>query len=99
MQPKYLQEGGCAVCGELKPVRELSRLKGIKNLLTVLEAPGVTRVERKTLSSLVKGYAGPVLDYACSQVCEVVYASPVRSSFSPQKLATSNRNQLLVSNF
>jgi hypothetical protein len=71
MQPKYLQEGGCAVCGELKPIRELSRLKGIKNILSVLEAPGVTRVERKTPSSSVKGYSGPVLDYACSQVCEL----------------------------
>jgi hypothetical protein len=69
MQPKYLQEG-CAVCGELKFIRELSRLKGIKNILSVLEAPGVTQIKRKFPSSLVKGYAGPVLDYTCSQVCE-----------------------------
>ena len=69
MQPKYLQ-GGCAVCGELKPIRELSRLKGIKNILSVLEDPGATRVERKTPSSLVKGYAGPVLNHTCSQVCK-----------------------------
>ena len=88
MQPKYLQEGGCAVCGELKPVRELSRLKGIKNILSVLEAPGVTRVERKTPSSLVKGYAGPVLDHACSQVCEGCRAT-IRKNKVP-RLALAN---------
>ena len=88
MQPKYLQEGGCAVCGELKPIRELSRLKGIKNILSVLEAPGVTRVERKTLSSLVKGFAGPVLDYTCSQVCEGCRAT-IRKNKVP-RLALAN---------
>ena len=88
MQPMYLQEGGCAVCGELKPVRELSRLKGIKNTLSVLEAPGVTRVERKTPSSLVKWYGGPVLDYACSQVCEGCRAT-IRKNKVP-RLALAN---------
>ena len=77
-----------AVCGELKPVRELSRLKGIKNILSVLEAPGVTRVERKTPSSLVKGYAGPVLDHACSQVCEGCRAT-IRKNKVP-RLALAN---------
>ena len=88
MQPKYIQEGGCAVCGELKPDRELSRLKGIKNMLSVLETPGVTRVERKTSSSLVKGYTGPVLDYACSRVCEGCRAS-IRKNKVP-RLALAN---------
>ncbi|KAF8803152.1 hypothetical protein BYT27DRAFT_7110804, partial [Phlegmacium glaucopus] len=70
MQPKNLEEAGCAVCGELKSVQELSRLKGIKNLLSVLEAPGVTRTERSKAESPIKEYGGPVLDYSCSQVCE-----------------------------
>ena len=70
MQPKKLEEAGCAVCGELKPMQELSRLKGIKNLLSVLEAPGITRTERKKSESPIKEYGGPVLDYSCSRVCE-----------------------------
>ena len=88
MKPMNLQEAGCAVCGELKPVRELSRLKGIKNILFVLESPGVTRVERKTSSSSVKGYAGPVLDYTCSQVCEGCRAT-IRKNKVP-RLALAN---------
>ena len=65
-----LAEAGCAVCGELKPVGTLSRLKGIKNLLGVIEAQGVTCMERKLAASPVKEYPGPVLDHLCSQVCD-----------------------------
>ena len=82
MQPMYLQEGGCAVCGELKPVRELRCLKGIKNILSVLEAPGVTRVERKKTSSSVKGYAGPVDTLTIAQTVQCTTKTtlnPVRS--------------------
>ena len=77
-----------SVCPCQQPVRELSRLKGIKNTLSVLEAPGVTRVERKTPSSLVKWYGGPVLDYACSQVCEGCRAT-IRKNKVP-RLALAN---------
>jgi hypothetical protein len=70
MNPLNLEEAGCAVCGELKPVSTLSRLKGIKNLLSVIEVPGVTRIERKTAACPMKEYPGPVLDHSCSQVCD-----------------------------
>jgi hypothetical protein len=70
MKPAKLEEAGCAVCGELKPVSTLSRLKGIKNLLSIIEAHGVTRMERKSMASPVKEYPGPVLDHSCSQVCD-----------------------------
>jgi hypothetical protein len=45
--PNKFEESGCAVCGELVPLQELSRLKSIKGTLNILEAPGVTRVQRK----------------------------------------------------
>ena len=70
MKPAKLEEAGCAVCGELKPVGTLSRLKGIKNLLNIVEAQGVTRIERKSMACPVKEYPGPVLDHSCSQVCD-----------------------------
>jgi hypothetical protein len=70
MNPANLEEAGCAVCGELKPVGTLSRLKGIKNLLSIIEAQGVTRMERKSMASPIKEYPGPVLDHSCSQVCD-----------------------------
>ena len=70
MKPAKLEEAGCAVCGELKPVGTLSRLKGIKNLLNIVEAQGVTRIERKSMACPVKEYLGPVLDHSCLQVCD-----------------------------
>lgn len=51
MHPEAIGEAGCAVCGELK---QMSRLKGIKNLLGILEAPGVTRVERNRSDAWIK---------------------------------------------
>jgi hypothetical protein len=69
MDPKDFEEVGCAVCGELKPRSDSSSLKSIKNILGILEAPGVTRVERKTDKCPIKEYRGPVLDYSCSSVC------------------------------
>ncbi|KDR71676.1 hypothetical protein GALMADRAFT_74671, partial [Galerina marginata CBS 339.88] len=68
--PKNIEEAGCAVCGELKPLRNMSRLKNIKNQLHVLTASGVTRIERKDNTSSAREYAGPVLDYSCRHVCE-----------------------------
>ena len=58
------------VCGELKPIGTLTRLKGIKNLLNVVEAQGVTRMERKSKACPIREYPGPVLDHSCSQVCD-----------------------------
>jgi hypothetical protein len=67
MHPDAIEEAGCAVCGELKPV---SRLKSVKNLLGILEAPGVTRIERSRPDVQIKEYTGPVLDYTCSRICD-----------------------------
>ena len=69
MDPKNIEEAGCAVCGLLKPFCELSRLKNVKNLLHILQQKGVTRVERKTEDQKVHEYSGPVLDYSCSKIC------------------------------
>ncbi|KDR79829.1 hypothetical protein GALMADRAFT_18262, partial [Galerina marginata CBS 339.88] len=70
MSPSNIEEAGCAVCGELKPVKNLSRLKSIKNLLHVLSSSGVTRTERKQSNSPIREYTGPVLDYSCNRVCD-----------------------------
>ena len=67
--PNAIEEVGCAVCGELKPLQKTSRLKSVKNFLGVLEAPGITRIERRT-DTKIKEYNGPVLDYACSHICD-----------------------------
>ena len=70
MHPDAIEEAGCAVCGELKPVQKMSHLKSVKNLLGILEAPGVTRIERSGPDTRIKEYTGPVLDYTCSRICD-----------------------------
>ena len=69
MTKNKIEEGGCAVCGELVPIGELSRLKAIKNHLHILKAEGVSSVEQKNLDQKKKEYTGPILDYKHSNVC------------------------------
>ena len=70
MHPANFEEVGCAVCGELKPRNKTSRLKSVKNLLSILEAPGVTCTERLTNAMPIKEFRGPVLNYSCSAICD-----------------------------
>ena len=65
-----LEEAGCAVCGELVSTCNLSRLKVVKNMLHILAAPGVTRVERKYTTDRIHEFKGPVLDYQCDKICD-----------------------------
>ena len=70
MDPVNFEEVGCAVCGKLHPRVKTSRLKAVKNFLGILEAPGITRIERKTDAASIKEFKGPVLDYSCSAICD-----------------------------
>ena len=63
--PSAIEEAGCAVCSQLVSISQLTRLKGVKNMLHVLHVTSITRIER----SDTKQYEGPVLDYACNQIC------------------------------
>ena len=68
--PDKMEEGGCAVCGQLTPSSKLTRLKTVKQCLHILQAHGVTRVERKCSSETIREYKGPVLDYTCNRICD-----------------------------
>jgi hypothetical protein len=81
MRIDKIEEAGCAVCGSLAPIETLSRLKSIKNLLHILCAPGVTRIERKNDTDKIKEYKGPVLDYKCNRVCQ-----PCRAAIHKNKV-------------
>ena len=70
MDPINFEEVGCAVCGELRPRTKTSRLKTVKKFLSVLDAPGITRMERKNHAAPIKEFKGPVLDYSCSAICD-----------------------------
>ena len=86
--PEKFEEAGCAVCGQLTPKINLSRLKSVKGLLKILEAPGTTRVERKHKNDHIREYTGPVLDYNCNQICEGCRRS-IRKGVVP-RLALAN---------
>src|SRR6266545_2634941 len=47
----------------------MSRLKSVKNLLGVLNAPGVTRLERSRADMPIRDYSGPALDYTYCHIC------------------------------
>ncbi|KAF5372605.1 hypothetical protein D9758_005228 [Tetrapyrgos nigripes] len=50
-----VEEGGCAVCGQLKLMSTLLPIKQVKKLLNVLRVTGVTRKERQTSSDEITG--------------------------------------------
>ena len=68
--PDKMEKGGCMVCGQLTPSLKLTRLKSVKQCLDILQAQGVTRVERKYSSKSIQEFKGPVLDYSCNRICD-----------------------------
>jgi len=44
---KAIEEAGCAVCGELKPLQKMSRLKSVNFFLGILEVLGRLRKSQK----------------------------------------------------
>ena len=48
---------------------DLVPLKTIKNLLRILEEPGVTREEHRDAAEKIREYNGPVIDRECKMVC------------------------------
>ena len=69
--PDKMEEAGCAVCGQLTSLNKLTRLKAVKQCLHILQAQGITRVERKHSSKPIQEFKGPVLDYRCNRICDI----------------------------
>jgi hypothetical protein len=66
--PKFFEEAGCAVCGQLVPLSSLTRLSAVKNFLHVLEAPGASRQERQKKSDKICDYPYAI-DHSCRHIC------------------------------
>ena len=83
-----LEEAGCAVCGQLSRMHELTPLSAMKNFLQPLECQGVTRIEKSMESQPILEKSGPVLAENCSFVCNTCRA-PLRNGKVP-RLALAN---------
>ncbi|KAJ7019610.1 hypothetical protein C8F04DRAFT_975459 [Mycena alexandri] len=68
MDPAVFEEAGCAVCGQLTTLRELTPLASIPYSLDLLEREGVTCTERFSETDEVDELNGPVLDLTCNSV-------------------------------
>ncbi|TFK66986.1 hypothetical protein BDN72DRAFT_771328, partial [Pluteus cervinus] len=66
---EVLEEGGCTVCGQLKPLSCMTSKKQLSGLFGVLQVEGVAKIERET-SSEPEWNNEPVVDLACDKVCE-----------------------------
>ncbi|KAJ7643129.1 hypothetical protein DFH06DRAFT_925536, partial [Mycena polygramma] len=69
VSPKVFKEAGCAVCGYLTPVTNLTRLDRYEGSLALLIGPGVTRKERFRVEDPIEELEGPVLADGCSSIC------------------------------
>jgi hypothetical protein len=69
MNPSRFTESGCAVCGKLTPISELSDLASMSLNLDVLKRRHVTRVERYKVFDKMTNLTGPVLAKDLDKIC------------------------------
>ncbi|KAH7906546.1 hypothetical protein BJ138DRAFT_1016019 [Hygrophoropsis aurantiaca] len=69
LQPSHIQEAGCAVCGELQLIKDLTSLTDIDCDLSILCVEGVTRAERLVSDDPIISKPCPILDPACKHMC------------------------------
>ena len=74
MNKENIEEAGCAVCGQLTGIRQLSSLKSVKNLLHVLKSPGFSKLEKQSESDTLKE-EDIVIDHCCNKVCDTCRGS------------------------
>jgi len=75
--PNNFMEGGCAVCGQLVPLKDMSDLSEVNCDLNILnrEGMGITRLERFSSSESIEEIKGPVLDTSCDKICHQCHDS------------------------
>ncbi|KAF6753995.1 hypothetical protein DFP72DRAFT_813347, partial [Ephemerocybe angulata] len=69
LKPVCFEEAGCAVCGLLTKVTELTPLDSIGCSLDPLLEPGLARLERSDPNSPVSYQSGPIVDPSLNAVC------------------------------
>jgi hypothetical protein len=87
--PSVFEESGCAVCGQLTPLKDLTPLSEAECDLDLLcrKGFGMTCLERKNDSDPIQEWDGPVLDHECTAVCRSCQGSLNRSRVPTYALA------------
>ncbi|SJL13073.1 uncharacterized protein ARMOST_16510 [Armillaria ostoyae] len=89
MQPSIFQEAGCTVCGQLKPLNQLSAACHVARFFTILENNDGTRKERFRDTDPIVPLSGPVVDPKTELICLPCRAS-VRKGVVPKHALACN---------
>jgi hypothetical protein len=87
--PKNFVEGGCAVCGQLSPLKSMVLLNEIKCDLDIISPSNIGRQERHCISDPVVSLKGPILAENCQHVCQTCQTFLKKNQKPPQSLANS----------
>lgn len=70
--PKYFEESGCAICGELSPMLKMKNVSETNIDLNILIADGrgFTRKERRSSLDPIAELDGPIIDQQCKYICK-----------------------------
>ena len=82
MLAREIEEGGCAVCGQLVPLSALSRLSAMAKYLHILSVLGITRKERLNTFDKICEHS-TVLDHSCNRICHSCRAT-IRNNKMPR---------------
>ena len=85
--PSLFMEAGCAVCGLLCQVKDLTLLTDVNVSLDPLIVPGITRQERANDVHEIKEIPGPVLDRDCRHACKQCLDSLKKGKMPKMSLA------------
>jgi len=87
MQLEKFQEAGCAICGLLTPISQLTELSQIQNYLPLLSIKGITRRERCSESEPITEHTF-ALDQNCKHVCNTCHISITQGRIPKHSLAS-----------
>ncbi|KAF5340793.1 hypothetical protein D9611_007531 [Ephemerocybe angulata] len=71
LRPEHFEESGCASCGQLTLLTELTPLESLACSLDPLVEPGLARRERHSSKDPIEYESGPILDKSLTAICPV----------------------------
>ncbi|KAJ6481222.1 hypothetical protein C8R47DRAFT_982585, partial [Mycena vitilis] len=90
VQPSRFIEAGCAVCGRLTPMTELTLLTEFEGSLDHLRGEGVTRKERFSSADPIVELPGKILADGCTHICVSCEVPVLKRKIPLEALANYN---------